>query len=108
MCDVEFLEPEHIQPGESAVQFSERIKEVIAKKARLTSVPFDGYLKYFQPNKRFKEHQQKVYSHSLKLRFNKAKAKERLRSRSPLESREFESSVTVSEVSLSEGEEEVG
>ena len=49
---------EHLQPssaatvqaqkeGESSQQFAERVQTLIAKRAGLKAVPWDGYLKYY-------------------------------------------------------------
>lgn len=47
VCDVYFLEPQSKQPGESSQEFAERVQAMIAKRARLTVAPWDGYLKYY-------------------------------------------------------------
>jgi glycerol-3-phosphate O-acyltransferase 3/4 len=38
---------------------------MIAKKAGLINVPWDGYLKYFRPSPRFTEHKQRVFAAGL-------------------------------------------
>jgi len=38
---------------------------MIAKKAGLINVPWDGYLKYFRPSARFTEHKQRVFAAGL-------------------------------------------
>ena len=50
VADVWYLDPQVIQPGETSVQFAARVKAMIAKKAGLVNVDWDGYLKYFKPN----------------------------------------------------------
>eukprot|EP01027_Heterolobosea_sp_BB2_P001728 GEZU01002576.1.p1 GENE.GEZU01002576.1~~GEZU01002576.1.p1 ORF type:complete len:573 (-),score=204.78 GEZU01002576.1:29-1747(-) len=65
MCDVYFLEPQKIRPDENAVQFATRVKTMIAKKAKLIDVPWDGYLKYYKPSKRFTEQKQKLFAQNL-------------------------------------------
>ena len=50
VADVWYLDPQVIQPGETSVQFAARVKAMIAKKAGLVNVSWDGYLKYFKPN----------------------------------------------------------
>eukprot|EP01025_Chloroclados_australasicus_P049088 TRINITY_DN557_c0_g1_i4.p1 TRINITY_DN557_c0_g1~~TRINITY_DN557_c0_g1_i4.p1 ORF type:complete len:404 (-),score=42.26 TRINITY_DN557_c0_g1_i4:514-1587(-) len=47
VCDVWFLEPQTKQEGESAQEFAERVQKMIAQKAGLRIVPWDGYLKYY-------------------------------------------------------------
>ena len=46
VCDVYFLEPQKIQPQENATQFANRVKHLIAKKAKLQPVPWDGIIIY--------------------------------------------------------------
>ncbi|KAG9391390.1 Glycerol-3-Phosphate Acyltransferase 3-like [Carpediemonas membranifera] len=58
--DVYFLPPMSIEPGESPQQFAGRVKEAISRKARLRSTEWNGYLKYFKPNKRFTDGLQKA------------------------------------------------
>jgi len=70
VVDVYYLEPQKIRPGEDPVQFAGRVKEMIAKKAKLISVPWDGYLKYFKPSPRFLENRQKKFSSSLLARYS--------------------------------------
>ena len=52
VCNVWFLEPQKQMPGESAIQFTERVKLMICNKAKITPVPWDGYYKYtpYPPN----------------------------------------------------------
>jgi glycerol-3-phosphate O-acyltransferase 3/4 len=45
VCDVWFLEPQKQLPGESAIEFTERVKLMICNKAKITPVPWDGYYK---------------------------------------------------------------
>ncbi|KAG2502083.1 hypothetical protein HYH03_000575 [Edaphochlamys debaryana] len=47
VCDVYFLEPQSLQPGESPAEFAGRVQAMIAKYANLRIVPWDGYLKYY-------------------------------------------------------------
>ncbi|KAK9827979.1 hypothetical protein WJX81_003927 [Elliptochloris bilobata] len=47
VCDVYFLEPQAQQPGETAMQFAERVQQLIAARAKLVIAPWDGYLKYY-------------------------------------------------------------
>jgi len=47
VCDVYFLEPQDRNPGESSSDFAARVQQMIAKKAGLRVVPWDGYLKYY-------------------------------------------------------------
>eukprot|EP01024_Parvocaulis_polyphysoides_P073707 TRINITY_DN9500_c2_g1_i3.p2 TRINITY_DN9500_c2_g1~~TRINITY_DN9500_c2_g1_i3.p2 ORF type:complete len:263 (-),score=17.65 TRINITY_DN9500_c2_g1_i3:159-947(-) len=47
VCDVWFLEPQHKKEDESAQDFAGRVQRLIASKAGLRTVPWDGYLKYY-------------------------------------------------------------
>ncbi|KAH3764178.1 glycerol-3-phosphate acyltransferase 9 [Pelomyxa schiedti] len=62
VCDVWYLEPQRLQPGETPTQFANRVKALIANKAGLANVEWDGYLKYFKPSPRFLEEKQRLYA----------------------------------------------
>ena len=70
VCDVYYLEPQTIADGETAVQFANRVKEMIAAKAELTCVPWDGYLKHLRPSAKFVEHRQKLIAQSMLRRLH--------------------------------------
>jgi len=70
VCDVWYLEPQTIQPGENPTDFANRVKAMIAKKAGLINVPWDGYLKYFRPSERFLEERRRLYASSIIARFS--------------------------------------
>jgi hypothetical protein len=53
VVDVWFMDPQTIGPGEDAVAFAERVQKMIAKRAGLEAVQWDGYLKYWKPSDRF-------------------------------------------------------
>jgi hypothetical protein len=65
VCDVWFLEPQKQLPGESAIQFTERVKLMICNKAKITAVPWDGYYKYLRPSTRLTEERQRVFSETI-------------------------------------------
>lgn len=69
VCDVWYMEPQTIRPNESPSQFANRVKAMIAKKAGLINVHWDGYLKYFRPSPRFVETKQRVFAQSLVARY---------------------------------------
>jgi glycerol-3-phosphate O-acyltransferase 3/4 len=69
VCDVWYLEPQVRKEGESGAMFAERVKQLIAKRAGLTALPWDGYLKHYQPKKSFMEERQRIIAKSLCLRF---------------------------------------
>ncbi|GAA0146378.1 hypothetical protein Leryth_012593 [Lithospermum erythrorhizon] len=51
VCDVWYLEPQNLQPGETSIEFAERVKDMISVKAGLKKLPWDGYyLKYSHPS----------------------------------------------------------
>lgn len=62
VCDVYYLEPQRIQPGETAIAFSNRVKKLIADRAGLRNVTYDGYLKHFEVKHSLVEKQQKMYA----------------------------------------------
>ncbi|GBF93567.1 glycerol-3-phosphate acyltransferase [Raphidocelis subcapitata] len=47
VADVYFLEPQRRREGEGTDGFASRVQEMIARKANLRVVPWDGYLKYY-------------------------------------------------------------
>jgi hypothetical protein len=65
VCDVWFLEPQKQMPGESAIQFTERVKLMICNKAKITPVPWDGYYKYLRPSTRLTEERQRIFSQTI-------------------------------------------
>ncbi|KNC77476.1 hypothetical protein SARC_10066 [Sphaeroforma arctica JP610] len=70
VADVWYLEAQTIRPGETSIQFAARVKEMICTQAGLTSVPWDGYLKYFRPSEREKRARQAVFADLIKQRFD--------------------------------------
>ena len=75
VCDVYFLPPQTIQPNETSVQFANRVKQMIADKAGLVCVPWDGYLKHLRPPAKFVEYRQKLIAKSLLRRIPTADPK---------------------------------
>lgn len=67
--DVYFLEPQKKLPNEDAIQFTERVKEMIAKKAKLINLNWDGYLKYYSPSEKLTEAKQRLNAEVMKRRF---------------------------------------
>lgn len=53
ICDVWYMDPVTIAPGETAVQFAKRVQVAIARRAGLKAVDWDGYMKYWRPSERF-------------------------------------------------------
>ena len=60
VCDVWYLSPQRRREaeGETAIEFSERVKRLIAERAGLKNVSWDGYLKHFRPSARYVKEQQ--------------------------------------------------
>ncbi|KAG2373855.1 hypothetical protein C9374_011740 [Naegleria lovaniensis] len=67
--DVYFLEPQKKLPNEDAIQFTERIKQMIANKAKLINLNWDGYLKYYSPSEKLTEAKQRLNAEVMKRRF---------------------------------------
>lgn len=61
VCDVWYLEPQYIKPGESTIEFAERVRDIIAVRAGLKKVPWDGYLKYSRPSPKHTEKKQQIF-----------------------------------------------
>eukprot|EP00742_Colponemidia_sp_Colp-10_P008116 GILJ01008760.1.p1 GENE.GILJ01008760.1~~GILJ01008760.1.p1 ORF type:complete len:568 (-),score=77.82 GILJ01008760.1:168-1871(-) len=70
VCDVWYLEPQRPKEGESPEKFATRIRDMIAKKAGLKVVDFDGYMKYFKPSPKFVQKRQAAYAKQLLARLN--------------------------------------
>ncbi|KAF3958219.1 hypothetical protein CMV_016848 [Castanea mollissima] len=65
VCDVWYLEPQNINPGETAIEFAERVRDIISVRAGLKKVPWDGYLKYSRPSPKHREQKQQSFSESM-------------------------------------------
>lgn len=65
-CDVWYLPPQQQQHGEDAIQFTNRIKKMIAQKGGLVELDWDGGLKRSRPKAAMMEKQQEVYSRRLR------------------------------------------
>ncbi|KAL6561020.1 Glycerol-3-phosphate acyltransferase 9 [Orobanche gracilis] len=55
VCDVWYLEPQNLEPGETPIEFAERVRDIISIRAGLKKVPWDGYLKYSRPSPKHRE-----------------------------------------------------
>ncbi|XP_067626857.1 glycerol-3-phosphate acyltransferase 4 isoform X3 [Eurosta solidaginis] len=66
VCDVWYLPPMYRQEGESAIDFANRVKSVIAKQGGLVDLVWDGQLKRMKPKKEWKEMQQVEFAKQLK------------------------------------------
>nr|CAI5860617.1 unnamed protein product [Callosobruchus analis] len=66
VCDVWYLPPMMQDESESAIDFANRVKSVIAKQGGLVDLMWDGQLKRTKPKKEWKERQQEEFSKRLK------------------------------------------
>ncbi|MCO5598927.1 hypothetical protein L7F22_053026 [Adiantum nelumboides] len=65
VCEVWYLEPQTMQPTETPVQFAERVRDLIAKRAGIKKVAWDGYLKYHRPSPKLTEKKQQSFTSSI-------------------------------------------
>ncbi|KAB2088117.1 hypothetical protein ES319_A04G152900v1 [Gossypium barbadense] len=65
VCDVWYLEPQNLRPGETPIEFAERIRDIISVRAGLKKVPWDGYLKYSRPSPKHRERKQQSFAESV-------------------------------------------
>lgn len=65
VCDVWYLEPQYLKPGETSIEFAERVRDMISVRAGLKKVPWDGYLKYFRPSPKLTERKQQIFAESV-------------------------------------------
>jgi len=70
VCDVWYLPPMYRQEGESAIDFANRVKSVIAKQGGLIDLVWDGQLKRMKPKKEWREIQQVEFANRLKSKLN--------------------------------------
>lgn len=70
VCDVYYLEPESIQPGETTVQFANRVKGKICDRAGLVNVNWDGFLKRHRISPKFLAMRQKAIATTIMRRLN--------------------------------------
>ncbi|KAK9879247.1 hypothetical protein WA026_004097 [Henosepilachna vigintioctopunctata] len=66
VCDVWYLPPMTRGEDESAIDFANRVKSVIAKQGGLVDLVWDGQLKRMKPKKEWRERQQEEFSKRLK------------------------------------------
>lgn len=65
VVDVWFLDPVTANPGESGAAFAERVQRMIAARAGLKAVNWDGYMKYWKPSPKFISKRQKSLADDL-------------------------------------------
>lgn len=66
VCDVWYLPPMTRGENESAIDFANRVKGVIAKQGGLVDLVWDGQLKRMKPKKEWMEKQQEEFTKRLK------------------------------------------
>ncbi|CAK1587900.1 unnamed protein product [Parnassius mnemosyne] len=66
VCDVWYLPPMHRDPNETAVDFANRVKAVVARRGGLVDLMWDGQLKRMKAKKEWRELQQEEFSKRLK------------------------------------------
>jgi len=74
VADVYYLPPEKQRPGEDAAAFASRVKDLIAARAGLISVGWDGFLKRHPIAPRFREQRQRATLAALSRRAQAAAA----------------------------------
>ncbi|KAH7436031.1 hypothetical protein KP509_06G090200 [Ceratopteris richardii] len=62
VCDVWYMEPQTLQPNETPIEFAERVRDMIAKRAGIKKVAWDGYLKYYRPSPKLTEKRQQKFA----------------------------------------------
>ncbi|XP_066581595.1 glycerol-3-phosphate acyltransferase 3 isoform X3 [Prorops nasuta] len=67
VCDVWYLPPMYRRENESAIDFANRVKSVIARQGGLVDLQWDGQLKRMKPKKEWREKQQEQFSKRLKV-----------------------------------------
>jgi glycerol-3-phosphate O-acyltransferase 3/4 len=65
VCDVWYLPPMRQNEGETAIDFANRVKSVIAKQGGLVDLVWDGQLKRTKPKKEWRERHQEEFSKRL-------------------------------------------
>lgn len=66
VCDVWYLPPMYMGANESAIDFANRVKSVIAKQGGLVDLMWDGQLKRMKPKSEWKAKQQEEFTRRLK------------------------------------------
>ncbi|RVE41378.1 hypothetical protein evm_013967, partial [Chilo suppressalis] len=66
VCDVWYLPPMHRHTHETAVDFANRVKAVVARRGGLVDLQWDGQLKRMKAKKEWRELQQEEFSKRLK------------------------------------------
>ncbi|OSX75545.1 hypothetical protein BU14_0233s0023 [Porphyra umbilicalis] len=75
VADVYYLPPQKQRPGEGAAAFASRVKDLIAARAGLTSIGWDGFLKRHPIAPRFRQQRQRATLFALSRRPQAAAAR---------------------------------
>ena len=62
VADVWYLEPQSRGEGETPEAFASRVREMIAQRAGLECVPWDGLYKYYRPSESMREKQRQAFA----------------------------------------------
>ena len=65
VADVWYMEPQRQRENETSIEFAERVRTMICKRAGLKAVPWDGMLKYYRPSPRECESRRKAFAAAL-------------------------------------------
>lgn len=64
------METQHRGENESGAEFATRVQRMIAKRAGIKAMDWDGYMKYWKPSERFLKARQKTVADDIKLSMN--------------------------------------
>lgn len=70
VCDVYYMEPQTMQPGETGVQFANRVKRLICERAGLININWDGFLKRHRISPKFLYSRQRALGSVIMRRLN--------------------------------------
>jgi glycerol-3-phosphate O-acyltransferase 3/4 len=65
VADVWYMEPQRKRDDETSIEFAERVRMMICKRAGIKAVPWDGMLKYYRPSPRECESRRKAFAEGL-------------------------------------------
>eukprot|EP00898_Chlorokybus_atmophyticus_P000339 jgi/Chlat1/1305/Chrsp118S01717 len=65
VADVWYMEPQTLKEGECHEDFANRVQAMIARRAGIKAVQWDGYLKYYRPSKKLTQKRQKAFAESI-------------------------------------------
>ena len=65
VVDIWFLDPQTIKPNETDSEFASRVQRMIAARAGIKAVDWDGYMKYWKPSEKFLHDRKKLVGDSI-------------------------------------------